>query len=127
MASAVHGFKVPSRNPKGAPVNKAIAVLALLPLLTLAGPVRASDDHESREVEERFGSPQVKDTVSCIDQGRCIRWQYDSGTHHAVFYFDPRTQHLLEVYTWDDANHEATNTSDQVRSLLDSARNVADP
>ena len=127
MASAVHGFKVPSRNPKGAPVNKAIAVLALLPLLTLAGPVRASDDHESREVEERFGSPQVKDTVNCIDQGRCIRWQYDSGTHHAVFYFDPRTQHLLEVFTWDDSNHEATNTSDQVRSLLDSARNVADP
>jgi hypothetical protein len=127
MASAVHGFKVPSRTSRGAPVKTPIAVLVLLPLFALAVPVRASDDHEYREVEERFGSPQVRDTVDCIDQGRCIRWQYDSGTHHAVFYFDPRTQHLLDVYTWDDANHEATNTSEQVRSLLDSARNVSDP
>jgi hypothetical protein len=109
-----------------------IAALALLPLLALSDPARASDDHVTREVEARFGPPQARTEVSCNapesrEEGRCLRWQYDSGSHHAVFYFEPVTWRLLEVYTWDDATRQATNTSAQVKSLLDSARNVNDP
>jgi len=112
-------------------MTKPFALLALLPLLALPDLARASDDHVIREVEERFGPPQARDEVSCNapesrEQARCIRWQYDSGSQHAVFYFDPRSWRLLEVYTWDDATHTATNTSAQVRSLLDSSRNVND-
>jgi hypothetical protein len=108
-----------------------VAVLSLLPLLALASPARATDDHVSREVEARFGPPQAQGTADCSspesrEQTRCVRWQYDSGTHHAVFYFEPGTWRLLQVFTWDESTREATNTSEQVRSLLDSARNVND-
>ena len=113
-------------------MTRYLALLALLPLLVLPGAARASDDHVTREVEERFGPPQARAEGICSppdsrEQVRCLRWQYDSGTRHAVFYFDPDTWRLLEAYTWDDADHAATNTSEQVRSLLDTARNVNEP
>jgi len=116
-------------------MTKPAAVLALIPLLTLVhlpGAARAADDHVTREVEERFGAPQARSEGLCNapdsrEQVRCLRWQYDSGSQHAVFYFDPDTWRLLESYTWDDAGHQATNTSEQVRSLLDSARSANDP
>jgi len=112
-------------------MKKPVALLVLLPLLALPGLARATDDHVFREVEERFGPPQSQSEGLCSspearEQARCLRWQYDSGSQHAVFYFDPRTWRLLESYTWDDSNHTAVNTSEQVNSLLDSARNVND-
>ncbi len=107
------------------------ALLALLPLLALPGMARA-DDHYAREVEERFGVPRSREIVSCGGEHggapiRCLRWQYDSGTDHAVFFFDAGTGRLAEVFTWNDGNRDATVASDQVRSLLHAARNVSEP
>ena len=108
-----------------------IALLALLPLLAFSGAARA-DDHFAREVQERFGVPQSREIVTCGgEQGgeavRCLRWQYDSGTDHAVFFFEAGTGRLVEVFTWSDGSPDATVASEQVRTLLHAARNVSEP
>ena len=108
-----------------------IALLALLPLLVLGGTARA-DDHSAREVEERFGDPQEREIVTCggVQGGeavRCLRWQYDTGANHAVFYFESGSERLLEVFTWEDGVRDVVDASDQVRTLLHAARNVSGP
>jgi hypothetical protein len=112
---------------RGAPVTKTLALVALLaaPVLTLA------DDHFAREVQERFGVPSSRDVVECGTSAsgaslQCVRWGYDAGDGHAVFYFEQGTDRLLEVFTWDASHREATNASDQVRRLLDSSRKAAE-
>jgi hypothetical protein len=112
---------------KGAPVTK---ILALIALLAAPGLARA-DDHFAREVHERFGVPSTRDVVECGTSAsgaalQCVRWGYDTGGHHAVFYFEQGTDRLLEVFTYDESHREATNTSDQVRRLLDSSRTAAE-
>jgi len=108
-----------------------IALLALLPLLVLGGTARA-DDHSAREVEERFGVPHVREVVTCggVQGGedvRCLRWQYDTGANHAVFYFESGSERLLEVFTWEDGVRDVVDASDQVRTLLHAARSVSEP
>ncbi len=107
------------------------ALLALLPLLALSGVARA-DDHYAREVQARFGVPQSREIVTCGGEQagepvRCLRWQYDSGAGHAVFFFEAGTGLLLESFTWDDDHRDVTITSEQVRTLLHAARNVSEP
>lgn len=108
-----------------------LALLALLPALAFSGTALA-DEHYAREVAERFGPPQGRDVVSCGgEQGgapiRCIRWQYDAGRDHAVFFFDVGTERLVEVFTWDDDHRDASVASEQVRTILQAARTVAEP
>lgn len=104
--------------------------LALIALLSAPGPTLA-DDHFAREVQERFGVPSTRDVVECGTSAsgaslQCVRWGYGAGSNHAVFYFEKGTDRLLEVFTWDETHREATNTSDQVRRLLDSSRTAAE-
>jgi hypothetical protein len=108
-----------------------LALLALLPILAFTGVARA-DEHYAREVVARFGVPQGRDVVTCGgEQGgqaiRCIRWQYDSGKDHAVFFFDEGSERLVEVFTWDDEHRDANVASEQVRTILHAARTVAEP
>ena len=105
-------------------------IIALIALLAASGLARA-DDHFAREVQERFGVPSTRDVVECGSTAaggalRCVRWGYDTGGQHAVFYFEQGTNRLLEVFTYDESHREATNTSDQVRRLLDSSRRAAE-
>ena len=105
-------------------------ILALIALLAATGLARA-DDHFAREVHERFGVPSTRDVVECGTSTsgaalQCVRWGYDAGTTHAVFYFEQGTERLLEVFTWDGSQRGATNTSDQVRRLLASSRTAAE-
>jgi hypothetical protein len=83
-------------------------------------------------VEARFGTPATRVVVLCggeaaEEQGRCLRWQYDFGASHAVFFFDSRTERLLEVFTWDDRSRETVDAGERVRSLLHAAQNAAEP
>jgi hypothetical protein len=108
-------------------VTKLLALVALLAAPGLA----LADDHFAREVQERFGVPSTRDVVECGTSPsgaplQCARWGYDAGDNHAVFYFEQGTGRLLEVFTWDGSHREATNTSDQVRRLLDSSRTAAE-
>lgn len=108
-----------------------IALLALLPLLALPGMARA-DDFLAPEVEQRFGKPQLQEVVTCGGERagqpiRCLRWQYDTGANHAVFFFEAGSERLLDVFTWQDGVRETVDASDQVRTLLHAARNVAEP
>jgi hypothetical protein len=105
-------------------------LIALIALLAASGLARA-DDHFAREVQARFGTPSTRDVVECgsTTSGgtlHCVRWGYDTGGHHAVFYFEQGTDRLLEVFTYDESHRQATNTSDQVRRLLDSSRKAAE-
>jgi hypothetical protein len=105
-------------------------LIALIALLAASGLARA-DDHFAREVQARFGTPSTRDVVQCGSTAssaplHCVRWGYDKGGHHAVFYFEQGTDRLLEVFTYDESHRQATNTSDQVRRLLDSSRKAAE-
>lgn len=108
-----------------------LAFLALLSLVAFPG-IAGADEHYAREVVARFGVPQGRDVVTCGgEQGgepiRCIRWQYDSGKDHAVFFFDVGTERLVEVFTWDDDHRDASVASEQVRTILHAARTVSEP
>ncbi len=112
---------------------KTFAHIALPALLALAVPaVAPADDHFAHEVRERFGAPSGRDVVDCpAPEGpaatRCLRWQYDTGDWHAVFFFEPGSERLLAAFTWDEAHRAAIDTSDEVRDLLHAARVVAEP
>ena len=58
---------------------------------------------------------------------RCLRWQYDSGSTHAVFFFEPASERLLAVFTREDGIGGAIDASDQVKSLLHASRNTGEP
>ena len=108
------------------------ALIALLALITLPAPAGASDDHSAREVRERFGAPAAQGVVSCGAETsgaavRCLRWLYDSGSTHAVFFFEPASERLLAVFTWEDGIGGAIDASDQVKSLLHASRNTGEP
>lgn len=106
-------------------------LLALLPLLAFPGLARA-DDFLTLEVEQRFGTPQLQETVTCGGERagqpvQCLRWQYDTGASHAVFFFEAGSERMLDVFTWEDGVRETVDASDQVRTLLHAARNVGEP
>ena len=108
-----------------------LALLALLPLLGLPGMARGDDFH-AREVEQRFGAPQLQEVVTCGGERagqpvQCLRWQYDTGANHAVFFFEAGSQRMLDVFTWQDGVRETVDASDQVRTLLHAARNATEP
>ncbi len=107
------------------------ALLALLALLAVPG-LASAEDHFAREVRARFGPPTSREIVSCGNdasgwQAFCVRWQYDTGANRAVFYFEPGTERLLEVFTWDEGIRDATDASEQVHSLLHATRNANEP
>ena len=106
------------------------ALLALLGLLALPATAGA-EDHYAREVKARFGAPSSREIVSCGTDASgwaafCMRWQYDTGATRAVFFFEPGTERLIEVFTWDEGIRDATDASEQVHALLQAARNVSE-
>jgi hypothetical protein len=107
------------------------ALLALLAVLAIPSAAGARD-HYAREVKARFGAPSSREIVSCGTDASgwaayCLRWQYDTGATRAVFFFEPGTERLIEVFTWDEGIRDATDASEQVHALLQAARNVSDP
>jgi hypothetical protein len=108
-----------------------VALLALLAFLAVPFATGASDDHYAREVKARFGAPSSREIVSCGTDASgwaayCLRWQYDTGATRAVFFFEPGTERLIEVFTWDEGIRDATDASEQVHALLQAARNVSE-
>jgi hypothetical protein len=107
------------------------ALLALLALLALPG-LASAEDHYAREVKARFGPPASRELVSCGTDASgweafCLRWQYATGATRAVFFFEPGTERLIEVFTWDEGIRDATDASEQVHALLQAARNASEP
>jgi hypothetical protein len=105
-----------------------VALLALLAIPTTAG----AEDHYAREVKARFGPPASRELVSCGTDASgweafCLRWQYATAGTRAVFFFEPGTERLLEVFTWDEGIRDATDASEQVHALLQAARNASEP
>jgi hypothetical protein len=107
------------------------ALLALLALLAVPG-LASAEDHYAREVKARFGPPATRELVSCGTDASgweafCLRWQYATGATRAVFFFEPGTERLIEVFTWDEGIRDATDASEQVHALLQAARNASEP
>jgi hypothetical protein len=105
-----------------------VALLALLAIPTAA----LAEDHYAREVKARFGPPASRELVSCGTDASgwevfCLRWQYATAGTRAVFFFEPGTERLIEVFTWDEGIRDATDASEQVHALLQAARNAAEP
>jgi hypothetical protein len=104
-----------------------LVILAFLAIPSAAG----AEDHFAREVKARFGAPASREIVSCGSDASgwaafCMRWQYDTGATRAVFFFEPGTERLIEVFTWDEGIRDATDASEQVHALLQAARNVSE-
>ncbi len=109
-----------------------VAAIALLPLLALSTPALAEGETTAGEIEARLGPPQAREFVPCggqdpRDQARCIRWRYDQGTLHTAYYFDVRTQELLEVSAWDEETRQASSTSSGEQHVVPTTRVAAGP
>jgi hypothetical protein len=109
-----------------------VAAIAVLVLLAPFNPVRADEEPTAREIEARLGPPQAREFVPCAgqdprDQARCVRWQYDQGTLHTSYWFDVRTQKVVEVAAWDESTREASVVSEVTRTIEPSARIAVAP
>jgi hypothetical protein len=105
------------------------AVAAVVSSLSLALPALGAERTDAEVILARRGQPSSREFVPCGGQDprdacRCVRWQYDEGTTHLVYYFDVRTQRIVEATTWDEATREATTTS-AIERHVEAASRVA--